>query len=38
MLGEIWAFLFVKLGEEVFAMANRIKGIPVEIVGDTTGG
>lgn len=36
MLGEIWAFLFVKLGEEVFAVANRIKGITVEIVGDTT--
>jgi phage-related minor tail protein len=36
MLGEIRAFLYL-FGERRTLMANRIKGITVEIGGDTTG-
>ena len=36
MLGEIRAF-FMSIFKEVRVMANRIKGITVEIGGDTTG-
>jgi TP901 family phage tail tape measure protein len=36
MLGEIRAFFMFICREEVFWMANRIKGITIEIGGDTT--
>ncbi len=36
MLGEIRAFSMFICREEVFCMANRIKGITIEIGGDTT--